>query len=110
MPPWPTHTRPARRWSRNSTRRFHPPVWFAAHRGILRSRRIPCVVFSVDERLTGRPQIPNDAVAQFAADNSDIAIAFASADPTRWPEEVRDEVRPLILKENAIKLFSLAKG
>ena len=25
-----------------------------------RSRKIGCVVFSVDERLTGRPQVPND--------------------------------------------------
>ncbi len=28
-----------------------------------RSRNIGCVVFSVDERLTGRPQVPNDDVA-----------------------------------------------
>ena len=28
-----------------------------------RSRKIGCVVFSVDERLTGRPQVPNDDVA-----------------------------------------------
>src|SRR4029078_11399221 len=43
-----------------------------------RSRNIGCVVFSVDERLTGRPPVPNDVVARFAADNPDIAIAFAS--------------------------------
>src|SRR5215472_13982637 len=53
-----------------------------------RSRRIGCVVFSVDERLTGRPQVPNDVVAEFAAENSDIAIAFAGIDPTRGPEAV----------------------
>lgn len=58
-----------------------------------RSRNIACVVFSVDERLTGRPQVPNDAVAQFAADNADIAIAFASLDPTRGPEAVREAKR-----------------
>jgi len=58
-----------------------------------RSRRIACVVFSVDERLSGRPQVSNDAVAQFAADNSDIAIAFASIDPTRGPEAVREARR-----------------
>ena len=29
-----------------------------------RSRRMACVVFSVDERLTGRPQLSNDAVAR----------------------------------------------
>ena len=32
-----------------------------------RSRRMAFVVFSVDERLSGRPQVPNDAVAEFAA-------------------------------------------
>ena len=31
-----------------------------------RSRQIACVVFSVDERLTGRPPVPNDTVADFA--------------------------------------------
>jgi len=58
-----------------------------------RSRRMACVVFSVDERLTGRPPVPNDAVARFAADNADIAIAFASVDPTRGPEAVREARR-----------------
>ena len=43
-----------------------------------RSRRMACVVFSVDERLSGRPQVPNDVVAEFAAENADVAIAFAS--------------------------------
>jgi predicted TIM-barrel fold metal-dependent hydrolase len=58
-----------------------------------RSRRMACVVFSVDERLSGRPQVPNDVVAQFAAENSDVAIAFASLDPTRGPEVVREARR-----------------
>lgn len=60
-----------------------------------RSRNIGCVVFSVDERLTGRKQVPNEEVAAFAAENSDIMIAFASVDPTRGPEAVR-EARRLI--------------
>jgi predicted TIM-barrel fold metal-dependent hydrolase len=46
-----------------------------------RSRKIGCIVFSVDERLTGRPQVPNDDVAAFAAENRDIMFAFASVDP-----------------------------
>jgi uncharacterized protein len=58
-----------------------------------RSRNIGCVVFPVDERLTGRPQVPNDVVAEFAAANADIAIAFASIDPTRGPEAVREARR-----------------
>jgi uncharacterized protein len=58
-----------------------------------RSRKIGCVVFPVDERLTGRPPVSNDSVAEFAAANSDIAIAFASIDPTRGPEAVREARR-----------------
>jgi predicted TIM-barrel fold metal-dependent hydrolase len=60
-----------------------------------RSRRIGCVVFTVDEKLTGRPQVSNDAVAAFAAEHNDIAIAFASIDPSRGTEAVR-EARRLI--------------
>jgi uncharacterized protein len=58
-----------------------------------RSRNIGCVVFPVDERLTGRPSVSNDSVADFAAANSDIMIAFASIDPTRGPEAVREARR-----------------
>src|SRR5580658_9774699 len=60
-----------------------------------RSRKIGCVVFSVDERLTGRPQVSNDDVATFAEENSDIVMAFASVDPTRGPAAV-SEARRLI--------------
>ena len=60
-----------------------------------RSRKIGCVVFTVDERLTGRPPIPNDEIAAFAAENADIMLAFASVDPTRGPEAV-DEAKRLI--------------
>ena len=48
-----------------------------------RSRNMACVVFTVDERLSGVPRVSNDEVVQFAADNPDVAIAFASIDPTR---------------------------
>src|SRR5262249_24826119 len=58
-----------------------------------RSRRIGCVIFSVDERLSGRLQVSNDDVAEFAGQNSDIAVAFASIDPTRGPEAVREAKR-----------------
>ncbi len=60
-----------------------------------RSRKIGCVVFTVDERLTGRPPIPNDEIAAFAAENADIMFAFASVDPTRGQEAV-DEAKRLI--------------
>jgi predicted TIM-barrel fold metal-dependent hydrolase len=58
-----------------------------------RSRRIACVVFSVDERLSGRPQVSNDAVAEFAAAHADFVIAFASIDPTRGPAAVKEAKR-----------------
>jgi len=69
-----------------------------------RSRRIGCVVFSVDERLTGRPQVSNDDVATFAEENSDIVMAFASVDPTRGAEALI-EARRLI--ERGVKGFKL---
>ena len=59
-----------------------------------RSRKIGCVIFTVDERLTGRPPIPNDEIAAFAAENSDIMFAFASVDPTRGPEAVVEAATP----------------
>jgi predicted TIM-barrel fold metal-dependent hydrolase len=70
-----------------------------------RSRNIGCVVFSVDEKLTGRPPVPNEEVAAFAADNSDFMIAFASVNPMRGKEAV-DEARRLI-KAGGIRGFKL---
>jgi len=58
-----------------------------------RSRKIGFVIFPVDEKLTGKPQVSNDAVAEFAAENSDVAIAFASIDPTRGAEAAREAKR-----------------
>ncbi len=60
-----------------------------------RSRKIACVVFTVDETLSGRPQVSNESVADFAAENSDIAIAFASINPHRGKEGV-EEARRLL--------------
>jgi len=62
-----------------------------------RSRRMACVVFTVDERLSGRPQVTNDAVLEFAAANPDVALAFVSLDPTRGKAAV-DEARRLLAK------------
>jgi predicted TIM-barrel fold metal-dependent hydrolase len=70
-----------------------------------RSRKIGCVIFTVDERLTGRPPVPNDEVAQFAADNGDIMMAFASVDPLRG-QAALDEARRLI-KGGMIRGFKL---
>ena len=54
-----------------------------------RSRNMALVVFTVDERLTGVPRPSNDAVVQFAAENPDIAIPFASIDPKGVGELMR---------------------
>jgi uncharacterized protein len=70
-----------------------------------RSRNIGCVVFSVDEKLTGRPQVPNEEVAALAAENSDIMLAFASVNPMRGKEGV-DEAERLI-KTGAFRGFKL---
>src|ERR1700746_3129339 len=58
-----------------------------------RSRKIGCVVFPVDKKITGRPMVPNDQVVEFAAEHADIAIAFASIDPSRGAEGVREARR-----------------
>ena len=70
-----------------------------------RSRNIGCVVFSVDERLTGRPQVPNTEVIEFAKQNSDFMIAFASVDPMRGQDAVT-EARSLIRDRKSTRLNS----
>ena len=58
-----------------------------------RSRKIAFVIFGVDEQLTGKPRVSNDEVVQFANDNSDIAIPFASIDPHRGADGVQEAKR-----------------
>jgi predicted TIM-barrel fold metal-dependent hydrolase len=60
-----------------------------------RSRKIACVVFAVDETLSGRPPVSNESVAEFAAENSDIALAFASINPNRGKPGVTEARRLL---------------
>ncbi len=60
-----------------------------------RSRRMACVVFTVDERLSGRPPVSNDAVIAFAAANADVALAFVSLDPRRGAVAVGEARRLL---------------
>ena len=70
-----------------------------------RARKIGCVIFTVDERLTGRPPIPNDEIAAFAAENADIMFAFASVDPTRGSEAVAEAQR--LIAAGGIRGFKL---
>ena len=69
-----------------------------------RSRKIGCVVFSVDERMTGRAQVPNDEVLALAKKNSEFMIAFASVDPTRGAEAVAEAHRLIGLGVRGFKL------
>ncbi|MGH9740357.1 MAG: amidohydrolase family protein [Candidatus Acidiferrales bacterium] len=70
-----------------------------------RSRNIGCVVFTVAERLSGRPQVSNDTVIEFAAQNSDIMMAFASVDPTLGPAAIEEAKR--LIKTGMIRGFKL---
>ncbi len=70
-------------------------VEWAAQAEYYRSRKMAFIVFTVDERLTGRPSATNDEVVAFATEHADVAAAFVSIDPTRGPEAVR-EARRLI--------------
>ncbi len=58
-----------------------------------RSRRMACVIFTVDETLSGVPRVSNDDVVAFAAANPDIALAFASINPNRGADGVREARR-----------------
>ncbi|MBN1240189.1 MAG: amidohydrolase [Gammaproteobacteria bacterium] len=61
-----------------------------------RERRMACVIFSVDgERARGQKSVSNEEVAELAAENDDVMIPFASIDPGRGAEGVR-EARRLI--------------
>jgi len=75
-----------------------------------RSRKIGCVVFSVDERLTGRKQFPNDDVIALARENADIMIAFSSVDPTRGREAVVEARRLITAGTRGFKLHPPIQG
>lgn len=61
-----------------------------------RERKIGFVMFTVDaEAEMGRRRISNEEIAEAAAENSDIMIAFASVDPHKGKLGVR-EVRRMI--------------
>lgn len=61
-----------------------------------RERRIGLVMFCVDAEFeTGRRRIPNEEIAEAAADNRDMMMAFASIDPHKGKMGLR-EARRLI--------------
>jgi len=69
-----------------------------------RERRIGLVMFMVDaEAQLGRRRIPNEEIAEAAAKNSDVMIAFASIDPHKGRMGAR-EARKLV-EEHGVKGF-----
>ena len=69
-----------------------------------RERKIGLVMFAVDaESHMGRRRIPNEEVAEAAAKNPDIMIAFASIDPHRGRMGAREARR--LIAEHGVKGF-----
>src|SRR5437660_12278079 len=61
-----------------------------------RERQMACVIFPVDmESSTGLVRVPNEGVADVAAENPDVLIPFASIDPAKGRMGAR-EARRLI--------------
>jgi predicted TIM-barrel fold metal-dependent hydrolase len=61
--------------------------------GHYRERNMACVLFSVDETLSGRPVISNDDVLAAARRHPDVLIPFVSVDPTRGDEAIAEVER-----------------
>ncbi|MEQ1649129.1 MAG: amidohydrolase family protein [Hyphomicrobiaceae bacterium] len=69
-----------------------------------RERKIGLVMFTVDSEFQiGNKRIPNEEVAEAAAANSDMMIAFASIDPHKGKMGVREA--EALIKSGAIKGF-----
>src|SRR3954466_14640139 len=69
-----------------------------------RSRKMACVIFTVDETLSGTPRMSNDDVIAFAQANPAIAIPFASVNPNRGLEGVREAKRLIAAGVRGLKL------
>ena len=69
-----------------------------------RERNMACVVFSVDERLTGRPVFPNDDVLAAAAAHPRTLIPFVSVDPTRGAAALAEAQRLIAAGARGFKL------
>jgi uncharacterized protein len=69
-----------------------------------RERKIGLVMFTVDsEHELGVRRIPNEEVADAAAENSDMMVAFASIDPHKGKLGAREARR--LIRDNGIKGF-----
>ncbi|MDB5041786.1 MAG: putative metal-dependent hydrolase of the TIM-barrel fold protein [Candidatus Eremiobacteraeota bacterium] len=70
-----------------------------------RARKMACVVFSVDERLSGRGVVPNGDVLAAAAAHPDVLLPFVSVDPTRGREAVEEASR--LITAGGVRGFKL---
>jgi uncharacterized protein len=70
-----------------------------------RERRMAAVLFTVDERLSGRSMVPNDEVLAAAARHPDALIPFASVDPTRGAAALAEVDR--LVATGAVRGFKL---
>ena len=69
-----------------------------------RERKIGLVMFMVDaEANLGRRRIPNEEIAEAAAKNPDVMIAFASIDPHKGKMGAREARR--LIEEHGVKGF-----
>ncbi|WP_052863504.1 amidohydrolase family protein [Streptomyces niger] len=69
-----------------------------------RERKMAAVVFTVDaESATGTEPVPNEEVAEAAADNADVLIPFASLDPHRGKAAVKQARR--LVEEYGVRGF-----
>lgn len=69
-----------------------------------REQKIGLVMFTVDsESQLGRRRIPNEEIAEAAAKNSDMMIAFGSIDPHKGKMGAREARR--LIEENNVKGF-----
>jgi predicted TIM-barrel fold metal-dependent hydrolase len=69
-----------------------------------RQRRMGAVVFTVDaQTATGHPPVPSDEVARACAEHADVLIPFASVDPSRGTDAVRQA--RLLAAEHGVRGF-----
>jgi hypothetical protein len=97
---WKTRTEAMAKYFKGATDR--PTVTEVA--AYYRARNIGCVIFPVDsERASGEKRVSNEEVAELAAENSDVMIAFASIDPAKGRMGAREARR--LIRDFGVKGF-----
>ncbi|WP_326493576.1 amidohydrolase family protein [Pseudarthrobacter sp. SL88] len=90
--------------ARKHFRTSHEPLNVDSVAAHYRERNMAAVVFTVDhESQTGHPPISNREIARQAAAHPDVLIPFASINPSRGEEGVREA--KILVKEFGVKGF-----